>query len=483
MAVEETLKGKAARGLFWGGLSTMGQQVMSLFFGILLARLLSPEDYGLFNMLIIFTSLAALLQDSGFTIALVNKKNATDADYNSVFWFSCFVGLILYAIGFVSAPYIAAFYHSPELEPAARIMFLWFVFGCTCTVHNAVIIKHLMIKERAKADLISFVVSCIIGVILAFNGAGFWALIIQMLSQGVVNCILRWYYSPWRPSLSFNTRPLKEFFPFSVKILITGLFNVANNNIFSIILGRFYSKALTGYYAQGYKWGYIAYSVIWGMVNNVSQPVLAEVANDPERQNQVFRKLIRFVSYVTFPTMLGLAFVAPEFISVTVTDKWAESVPYMQLFCLWGIITPINNLCTNTIISKGKSNIFMYGTIALDIVQLSVIYLTAGYGLINMVISFIIVNFCWFFVWFYFVNRMIGTGLLTLLFRDILPFIAISAVSIAIAWFVTSGISNIYLLLTTKIVIVAACYIITLYLCKSVLLTETIQYLRKIFKK
>lgn len=125
----------------------------------------------------------------------------------------------------------------------------------------------------------------------------------------------------------------------------------------------------------------------------------------------------------------------------------------------------------------------MYGTIVLDIVQLSVIYLTAGYGLINMVISFIIVNFCWFFVWFYFVNRMIGTGLLTLLFRDILPFFAISAVSIAIAWFVTSGISNIYLLLTTKIVTVAACYIITLYLYKSVLLAETIQYLRKIFKK
>lgn len=483
MAVEETLKGKTAKGLFWGGLSTMGQQVMSLLFGILLARLLSPEDYGLFNMLIIFTSLAALLQDSGFTIALVNKQNATNKDYNSVFWFSCFVGVILYVIGFFSAPYIADFYHSPELEPAARILFLWFVFGCTCTVHNAVIIKRLMIKERAKADLISFVISCITGVLLAFKGFGFWALIIQMLSQGIISCILRWHYSPWRPSFSFNLSPLKEFFPFSIKILITGLFNVVNNNIFSIILGRFYSKALTGYYAQGYKWGYIAYSVIWGMVNNVSQPVLAEVANDRERQNHIFRKLIRFVSYVTFPTMLGLAFVAPEFISVTVTDKWAASVPYMQLFCIWGIITPLNNLCTNTIISKGKSNIFMYGTILLDIVQLSVIYLSAAYGLINMVINFIIVNFCWFFVWFFFINRMLGTRLLTLLFRDIIPFFALTASSIAIAWFVTFGITNVYLLLATKIITVTSLYILGLYICKSVLLAETIQYLLKIFKK
>lgn len=153
--------------------------------------------------------------------------------------------------------------------------------------------------------------------------------------------------------MSFNIGPLKEFFPFSVKILITGLFNVANNNIFSIILGRFYSKALTGYYAQGYKWGYIAYSVIWGMVNNVSQPVLAEVSNDPERQNQVFRKLIRFVSYVTFPTRLGLAFVAPEFISVTVTDKWLRV--FLTCNCLpVGNYHSYYNLCTIPSSVKGN---------------------------------------------------------------------------------------------------------------------------------
>ncbi len=481
--MEQTLKEKTAKGLFWGGISNGVQQLLSLLFGITLARLLSPDDYGLFNMLIVFTSLAALLQESGFIVALINKKDADERDYNSVFWFSCFMGVALYAILYAAAPLIARFYNAPELLPASRVMFLWFLFGCTCTVHNALLIKHLKIKERAKADIIAFTLSCITGVCMAWHGMAYWSLIVQMVVQGCVGCLLRWYYSPWRPSLIFSFNSLRQMFPFSSKLLFTGLFGVLNNNIFSILIGRFYSKAQTGYYAQGYKWGYIGYSVIWGMVNNVSQPVLAQVADTPERQQQVFRKLIRFVAYVTFPCMLGLAFVAPEFITVTVTDKWIESVPFMQLFCLWGMITPINNLCTNALISHGKSDIYMYGTIALDIVQLIVIYLSIPGGLLMMVINYICVNFAWFLVWFYFLQKHVPLQLLTLLCKDLAPFLLITAGSISIAYVATTGIDNIYLRLVGKIGIVAVCYITTLYLCRSVMLRETIDYLKNILHR
>ncbi|WP_181215151.1 lipopolysaccharide biosynthesis protein [Phocaeicola faecicola] len=483
MADEQTLKEKTAKGLFWGALSNGMQQLLSLLFGICLARILSPDDYGLFNMLIVFTSLAALLQESGFIVALINKKKATDKDYNSVFWFSCSMGCLLYMAGYLAAPWIAEFYHAPELLWGARVMFIWFLFGCTCTVHNAIIIKKLMVKERAKADLTAYVLSCIIGVAMAWKGMGYWSLIVQMVVQGCVSCMMRWYYSPWRPSFQFSIEPLRTFFPFSIKLLLTGLFNILNNNIFSILIGRFYTKSQTGYYAQGYKWGYIAYSVIWGMVNNVSQPVLAQVADTPERQQQVFRKLVRFVAYVACPAMLGLAFVAPEFISVTVTDKWAHSIPYMQLFCLWGIITPINNLFTNAIISRGKSNIYMYGTVLLDVVQLLVIYLSAPYGLICMVSNYIVVNYCWFFVWFYVLSRQIPLRLKDLIFRDILPFALLTGAGIAVAYFATEGISNIYFRLLGKIGVVGVCYLALLYLSGSVMLQETLQHIRKIFHR
>ena len=183
MADEQTLKEKTAKGLFWGALSNGMQQLLSLLFGICLARILSPDDYGLFNMLIVFTSLAALLQESGFIVALINKKKATDKDYNSVFWFSCSMGCLLYMAGYLAAPWIAEFYHAPELLWGARVMFIWFLFGCTCTVHNAIIIKKLMVKERAKADLTAYVLSCIIGVAMAWKGMGYWSLIVQMVVQ------------------------------------------------------------------------------------------------------------------------------------------------------------------------------------------------------------------------------------------------------------------------------------------------------------
>lgn len=481
--MEQTLKEKTAKGLFWGGLSNGIQQLLSLLFGITLARLLSPDDYGLFNMLIVFTSLAALLQESGFIVALINKKDADERDYNSVFWFSCFMGITLYILLYAAAPLIARFYRAPELIPASRVMFLWFLFGCTCTVHNALLIKRLKIKERAKADIIAFTLSCLTGVSMAWCGMAYWSLIVQMVVQGCVGCLLRWYYSPWRPSLVFSFGSLRRMFPFSSKLLLTGLFGVLNNNIFSILIGRFYSKAQTGFYAQGYKWGYIGYSVIWGMVNNVSQPVLAQVADTPGRQQGVFRKLMRFVAYVTCPCMLGLAFVAPEFITVTVTDKWAQSVPFMQLFCLWGLITPINNLCTNALISHGKSNIYMYGTIALDIVQLLVIYVSVSGGLLMMVGNYIVVNFIWFLVWFYFLQRQIPIRLSVLLWRDVAPFLAVTAGSIGIAYLASRGIGNIYLRLGCKISVVAVCYLATLYLCRSVMLQETLEYLKKIIRR
>ena len=454
-------------------------QVMSMVFGIVMARILTPHDYGMFAVLIIFTTMAALLQESGFIVALINKKNVTDEDYNSVFWFSCSMGVTLYLLLYALAPFIARYYHAPELTAASRVLFIWFLFGCTCTVHNAVLIRHLMMKERAKADVAAFIVSCIVGVTMAVKGMGYWSLIMQMVVQGCVSSLMRWYFSPWRPKLDFSFMPLKEMFPFSIKLLLTGVVNVVNSNIFAIILGRYYTKEQTGFYNQGYKWAYTGYSVIWGMVNNVSQPVLAQVADTPERQVTVFRKLVRFVMFVTCPCMLGLAFVAPEFIIATVTDKWLESVPFMQIFCLWGLITPINNLCTNAIVSHGKSDVYMYGTIALDVVQLGVIYLTSSLGLYPMMASYIAVNFVWFFVWFYFLHRRIPVVLAQMLWRDMVPYLGVTLLSIGIAWVACLYIDNLYVRLFAKIGIVAVLYITVLYLMKSVMLKETLQYLSK----
>ncbi len=478
-----TLKEQTAKGLVWGAFGNATQQLAGVISGIILARLISPHDYGLFSMLLIFTAIASLLQDSGFTTALINKKDAKDEDYNAVFWFSCSIGVCLYAIFFLAAPYIALYYKAPELTSASRVLFLWFLFGCTGTVHNAILIKRLMMKEKTRSDLTAFFASCVVALGMALCGMAYWSLIAQMVVQGFVGVCLRWYYSPWRPSLSFNAAPLKKMFPFSAKLLFTGIFNVINDNIFALILGISYSKAQAGFYAQGRKWSYMSYSAIWGMAGNVSQAVLAQVAGTNDRQQAVFRKLISFIAYVTFPSMLGLAFISEEFITITVGEKWLPSIPYMRLFCLWAIVTPLNNICTNTIISRGKSNIYMYGTITLDIVQLLVIYFSAPLGVFQMVINYVITCFVWFFVWFHFVKTYTGVRLIEVLVHDIMPFFCITIVAIGTAHLLTSSLANICLRILCKVVVVAGIYIAILYAARSVMLKESIQYIQKIVKR
>lgn len=479
---EASLKEKTAKGLFWGGVSNGLQQMLSLVFGIILARTLSQEDYGMFTMLLIFTTMANLLLDSGFTTALINKKETTDTDYNAVFWFSCAMGAGLYLLLFLAAPYITRWLGVPQLTTPARFLFLWFLFCSTGTVHNAILVKRLMLKEKAKIEITAFLAGGITAVVMAFNGMVYWSLFVQMVLQGFVATLLRWYFSPWKPRLTFSVAPLKAFFPFSVKLLITGVFNALNAHILGPLIGKYYSPAEAGRYGQGYKWGYMTYSVVWGMIHNVSQPVLAQLAGDPDRQVPAFRKLLRFVSFIVFPGLLGLAFVSQEFITITVTDKWAESVPYMQLFCVWGAITPLNNLCANAIISHGQSGKYMGATIALDIVQLAVIILAHPYGLMQMVRIYVCVNLLWFFVWYLLMRRHVPVGFLRML-CDILPFLAVTLLGIGVSWLLTSDIDNLYLRFILKIGITAAIYLGVLYLCHAVVLQESLQFLKKQFKR
>ena len=372
--MSESLKEKTAKGLFWGGFSNGIQQLLNLFFGIFLARLLNADDYGMVGMLTIFIAVAGTLQESGFTNALTNKREVTHKDYNAVFWFSTLTGITMYILLFLSAPLIADFYDKPELVPLARYLFIGFLISSSATAHNAVLFKNLMVKQKAMSQIIALTLSGIIGVIMAFNGMTYWGIATQSVVYILVVTICFWHFSPWRPTLNIDFRPLKSMFGFSSKILVTNIFTQINNNIFSVLLGKFFSEAEVGYYTQANKWNTMGHSLITGMVSGVAQPVLTEVANDAGRQRNVFRKMLRFTAFISFPAMFGLALIAHELIVISVTDKWLDSVPILQLLCIWGAFLPILSLYSNLIISKGKSDIYMWNTIALGISALSLCF-------------------------------------------------------------------------------------------------------------
>ena len=263
---EETLKDKTAKGLFWGGISTFFQQIIGMVFGIVIARILSPDDYGLVAMLAIFSAIANTIMDSGFTTALINKKTIRHEDYNAVFWFSAFCGIVIYMILFLAAPLIAQFYNKPVLLNLSRVLFLSFLISSFGIAHNAILFKKLKVKQRGIIDVVAVSVSGGVGLIFALLGFAYWGLAIQLVSQCLVATLLRWYFSGWRPTLSFDLSPIKEMFGFSSKILFNNILGQVNMNIFSVLLGKFYTDTDTGYYSQGNKWMVLGNMTISNMI-------------------------------------------------------------------------------------------------------------------------------------------------------------------------------------------------------------------------
>ncbi|MDR1518310.1 MAG: lipopolysaccharide biosynthesis protein [Dysgonamonadaceae bacterium] len=479
--MEKSLKERTARGLFWGGFSNGIQQLLNLLVGLILLWILSPEDYGIIAVLGIFTACAIILQDSGFSAALINKKEFRHEDFNAVFWFNVFVGLSLYAVLYFCAPLIADYYHKPALTDVSRVYLLWFVFGSAGSTHFSVLHKRLMAKEKAQTEIIALLLASAIGIGLALAGFGYWALVGNTVSHGFLLMLLRWHYSPWRPTFRFDFSPLKEMLPFSSKILLTNLFSVISGNIFSNILGALRGFDVTGLYSQGKKWADMGSTFVWNTVNSVSQPVLAEVADDNSRQKKVFRKMLRFVSFISFPLVFGLALIAPEFMSLIANGKWIGAVPILQILCVWGAFLPLNNLYSSMIVSRGKSDVQMACTIAISVAQLVAVSITARQGLYPMLVAFVSINFCGLFLWQHFAKRHIGVKFREVIFGDILPFLAITFLALTAAYFAARPFDNNILRFALKIIVASALYVGIMYFSKAVIFREATLFFRQRF--
>ena len=478
MSSDTQLKQRTAKGLLWGGIGNGAMQLLNLVFGIFLARLLTPADYGVVGALTIFSATAGLLSESGFTLAIVNKREVSDADYNAVFWFNVAASLTLYLILFCCAPAIARFYKTPEMLPLARFLFTSFVFGGLATAPAAYLFRNLMVKQRSQIQILAIVISGTVGVICAFNGWGYWGIALQTVLYSSANCIMMWIICRWRPSFSFRFDSLKSMLPFSLRQLVTSMFTHINNNFFSVLLGRFYGMRITGFYTQGNKWTTMGYSTLVGMINSVGQPVLRQTIDDPARLLRVFRKLLRFTAFVSFPAMLGLALVARDLIVITISDKWLDSVAVMQILCLGGAVMPLSILYGNLFNSIGRPDIYMWNTIALGLLQLAGVCLTYPFGLETMLAIYVAINILWLLVWQFFTRRHIGLTYLGLL-KDIAPYAILSAGVMIMTWFATRGIVNPYIALPAKILIAAGAYSLLLWKFNSAVFRESIDFILK----
>ncbi len=483
------LREKTAQGLIWGGFSNGMVQLLGAVFGVWLLNILDPDDYGKMAALVIFSNIASVLQESGFTAALANKREPTHEEYNAVFWFNIIVGIVLYVILFFAAPLIADFYNEPVLCPLGRLAFLGFVFSCFGTAQRAYLFGHLMVKQTSIMQMASITISGIVAVCLAYAGLAYWGLAIQNLVY--VGCVtaFAWYFSPWRPSLPKDPppaliatlRPAWQMFGFSSKLLVNSLAFQFNSNAFGVLLNRFYPGGhIAGIYSNARKWDDMGIATIGGMIQGVAQPVLREAAGGESFIVPTFRKLLRFTCFVSFPCLLGLALIAEDFIVLLAGEKWHESALLLSMLCIYGAFSPVVTLYSNLVISRGRSTINMViGLLNCAFVWGGIIVLHAlGYNLTEMVIFYVVLNIGWLLVWQTCARRLIGLSWWHA-FKDIIPFFVFAFAVMAVAYFATQSLPISWLRMFLRILIAVVLYVGSLWIARAKILRESIEYIFK----
>lgn len=474
-----TLKEKTAQGLLWGGLNSGIQQLVGLAFGIVLGRLLSPSDYGMMAMISIFSLVATALQDSGFRTALTNIEHPKHEDYNSVFWFNIIMASSLYVILFLAAPLIGEYYHTPRVVPLCRYAFLSIVIASLGTAQSAYLFKHLRAKQQAEAGALAVILSSLTGVGMAFAGMAYWSLATQGLVYVGINTLLQWHFSPWRPSIHGITfAPVRRMFRFSCKILATTIMTHVNNNVLNILLGHYFTPRDTGNYNQAYQWNTKCYSLVQSMVAQVAQPVLVSLNGEEGRQKDVFRKMMRFTAFITFPLLFGFGLVAKEFIVTAIGEKWLASAQLIQILCLSGATMPLSTLFSNMIISKGRSGTFFWCTFTLGLVQIAIMIMIWPMGIRTMVIAYTLLNTSWLLVWLFFVRRLIGYGY-WMFFCDVMPFALAAAGVMGVAYVATMPLSNMIALLITRFIIAVVLYYVVMKLARVKILAECERFVKR----
>ena len=476
--MEGGLKEKTARGLLWGALNSGSTQLLNLIFGIILGRLLTPAEYGIVGVLSIFTLIAGNLQSSGFTQALVNLKAPRNEDYTAVFWFNTLTSFVLYALLFLSAPLIAQFFHQPCLVEVSRFVFLSFVISSFGIAHNAYMTKNMMNRELAIIGAIALLCSGGVATFLAFYGFSYWSLAWQQIIYIMVLNIGRYYYTPWRPSWHFTFEPVRKMFGFSVKILITNIINTLSNNILTLLFGRLYPIKAVGDYSQAYKWNTMASAFVANAVGQVAQPVLASVKEEHGRSVRVFRKMLRFTAFLSFPAMFGLAIISNEFILLTIGKRWLDAVPLLQMLCIGGAFVPFYTLYQNVAISNGRSDFYMFCNIAQIVLQLVIIAFFYHLGINTMVMVYTLFTIAWLFVWQWIAHRIIGLRFWEVI-KDVMPTLCIALLVMATTYFVTLPLHHLLLLLICRILIAALLYAAIMKVLHVEMMDELLLFIKK----
>lgn len=429
----DNIKTKSINAAIWSAIDKFGEQGVKFVLGIIVARLLFPSDYGLIGMLAVFIALPDTLVNSGFGTALIQKKSATNTDFATVFYFNIVTGFLLYFVLYLSAPLIAVFFNEPQLAILTRVLGLNVIISSFAIVQRTILIKKLDFKTQTKINLSSIFPSGIIGVLFAYYGYGVWAIVFQSLSRQFLITISFWIFGRWYPKLVFSMQSLKSLFSFGSKILVVGLMNTVYSRIYLIIIGKFYNAELLGFYTRGLQFVTLPSGMVTSIIDRIAFPMFSSIQNNNQQLLNGYRKSVKISAFINFPVMLGLMVVSKPLIMLILTEKWMPSVPYLQILCLAGLLTPMQHLTLSLIKAKGDSGLFLRLDIFKKILVTVIILIVYRWGIMALVYASVVMSYLSFYINFYFVGKKLNFSFAKQLL-DLLPYISIAVITAVIMY-------------------------------------------------
>lgn len=405
------LKKKTAKGMLWSAVERFSTQGFQFLFGILLARLLTPNDYGMIAMLTIFLAICQTFIDSGFANAIIRKIDRTEKDMATMFFFNIGMSLVCYAIIYLSAPFIASFYKMDELTLILRVLALRLIIQSFATIQATNLTIRIDFKKQAKISLSAAIISGIVGIGFAYKGYGVWALVIQSLFSSTFSSILYWLVVRWHPQCFFNKESFKNLFSFGSKLLISGLLDTIYNNLYPLVIGKFYTPAQLGAFAKADHFSQFPSQNIMRILHRVSYPVLSSLQNDPQRMRNSFLKFINYSALIIFPLMLGLLALSKPMTLLLLTERWKEMIPILQLLCIAMMWYPVHAINLNILQVLGRSDLFLKLEIIKKIIGLAILLITLPIGVTAMCIGQIVDSILGLFINTYYSKKFINAGI------------------------------------------------------------------------
>lgn len=476
--MKDNLKSKVIIGVIWRTIEQFGVQIVNFGVAIILARLLGPEAFGTIALLTIFIALSEVIANAGFGQALIQKKDADDLDFNSVFYFSCAVGVLLYVILFCAAPLVAKFYDIPLLKILLRVLAIRVVLDMIGSIQNSYLSRNMLFKKSFFIAFPSTVLSGVVGIWLAYSNFGVWSLVWSSLSGCFLNLILRWYIIGWRPSLAFSFDRLRVLWGFGSKILVSGFLDTFFTQLYSIIIGKVYTPKDLAFYAKGDNMPRIGMNCIQGAISSVVFPAFSQIQNDKSKLKEAMHKTMRVASIIVFPMMVGLAIMSKPIILLLLGDEWIAVVPFMQMACVIYAFWPIHVISLQAIQAVGRSDIFLKLEIYKKGLALFVLLITFRSGVFMIALGRLLTTPLSVFINIYPNIKLIGYSFKNL-FIDLHKSIIISVLFLIIGVLTTYFNLHTMVLLAVQIFAFIVVYFISIYFLSPDLLI----YIKQCFAK